>query len=107
MNKNKRNKGREYTGSTDMNGRKIYVGDFVEYCNTAPIVSILHRSVVQKVSDHYTMVFDGGRANMHAGRLAYTINRGEFSHVDPKLLVPGRYTFIELPIDQSIVHEED
>ncbi|KRM93547.1 hypothetical protein FC56_GL000260 [Lentilactobacillus senioris DSM 24302 = JCM 17472] len=104
MAKNKRNKGRTYTGSTDMNGRKIYVGDFVEYCNTAPIVSMLYRSVVQEKDGSYTMVFEGGRSKMIPGRIPYTINYGEFSRVDPNLLTTDRkYTFIELPKNPELL----
>ena len=75
--KHKFNKNREFTGSFDMNHKRIYVGDLVEYCNIASIASQLFRSVVQKDGDAYTIMFEGGRGKLTSGEdTPYTINYG-------------------------------
>lgn len=87
MSKHKMSKGREFTGAYDMNGKKIHVGDFLEYCNIAPITSIIYRSIVKKQGNKYTFVMEGGRVPLIVGeQTPYTINRGNIDHVDQKYL---------------------
>lgn len=79
MSKHDFNKGREFTGSYDMNGKKIFVGDLLEYENMAPIVSVTHRSVVIKQNGRYTYEGDFERVPLVVGdHTPYTINYGNY-----------------------------
>lgn len=88
MTKHKFNRGREFTGAYDMNHRKIYLGDFVEYSNTAPITSIEHRSVVLKQGGVYTYQVEAGRTELEVGKdQYYVLNLGDPTrpHFDKEL----------------------
>lgn len=65
---------RENTYAYDQDGQPLYEGDSVEYCNTAPIMSVReHGTVVKNNGEYWIKVGSYYEAKLEPGKKTYYV----------------------------------